>query len=121
MNTGLQDAHNLALLLTDIVQGRLDAGSLDRYERERRPVAERLVKVTDRAFGIIGRRGFAASFLRNRGSGLGASILPRIGRSRLGARLCGYLGQYRIRYHYLDYVADEAQLCLVVTAHRLIT
>jgi hypothetical protein len=67
-----------------------------------------------------GRRGFAASFLRNRGSGLGASILPRIGRSRLGARLCGYLGQYCIRYHYLDYVADEAQLCLVVTAHRLI-
>ena len=102
MNTGLQDAHNLALLLADIVQGRRDAGSLDRYERERRPVAERLVKVTDRAFGIIGRRSFAASFLRNRGSGLGTSIMPRIARSRLGARLGGYLGQYRIRYHYLD-------------------
>jgi 2-polyprenyl-6-methoxyphenol hydroxylase-like FAD-dependent oxidoreductase len=102
MNTGLQDAHNLALLLTDVAQGRLDAGSLDRYERERRPVAERLVKVTDRAFGIIGRRSFAASFLRNRGSGLGASILPRIARSRLGARLGGYVGQYRIRYRYLN-------------------
>ena len=102
MNTGLQDAHNLALLLADIVQGRSEAGSLDRYERERRPVAERLVKVTDRAFGIIGRRSFAASFLRNRGSGLGTSIMPRIARSRLGARLGGYLGQYRIRYHYLD-------------------
>ena len=102
MNTGLQDAHNLALLLTDITQGWCDAGSLDRYERERRPVAVRLVKVTDRAFGIVGRRSVAASLLRNRASGLGASLFPRIARSRLGARLGGYLGQYRIRYHYLD-------------------
>ena len=106
MNTGLQDAHNLALLLADVAQGRLDEGSLDRYERERRPVAELLVKVTDRAFGIIGRRSLAALFLRNRGSGLGAAVLPRIARSRLGARLGarlgGYLGQYRIRYRYLD-------------------
>jgi 2-polyprenyl-6-methoxyphenol hydroxylase-like FAD-dependent oxidoreductase len=106
MNTGLQDAHNLALLLTDVTQGRRDARSLDCYERERRPVAERLVKVTDRAFGIIGRRSFAASLLRNGASGLGGAIFPRIARSRLGSRLGsrvgGYLGQYRIRYHYLD-------------------
>jgi hypothetical protein len=102
MNTGLQDAHNLALLLSDVAQGRLDPSALDRYERERRPVAQRLVNVTDRAFGIIGRRSLAASVLRNRGSGLGASILPRIARSRLGGRLGGYLGQYRIRYHHFQ-------------------
>ncbi len=33
------------------------------------PLLSDLVKVTNRAFGIIGRRSFAASFLRNRGSG----------------------------------------------------
>jgi 2-polyprenyl-6-methoxyphenol hydroxylase-like FAD-dependent oxidoreductase len=102
MNTGLQDAHNLALLLADVAQGRLGAAALDRYERERRPVAQLLVKVTDRAFGVISRRGLAASLLRNAGSGVGASVIPRVARSRLGARLGGYLGQYRIRYHFLD-------------------
>ena len=71
MNTGLQDAHNLALLLADVRQGRLGTAALDRYEQERRPVAVMLVKVTDRLFGFIGRRnrrtalsGAAAGVLR---------------------------------------------------------
>ena len=66
MNTGLQDAHNLALLLADVAQGRVAASALSRYERERRPVALILVNVTDRAFGVVGRRGPAAALLRNR-------------------------------------------------------
>jgi 2-polyprenyl-6-methoxyphenol hydroxylase-like FAD-dependent oxidoreductase len=102
MNTGLQDAHNLGLLLADVSAGRVSPEALDRYERERRPVALLLVKVTDRAFGLIGRRNPAASFLRNHVSGIGASVLPRIARSRFGARLGGYLGQYRIRYHFVE-------------------
>ena len=53
MNTGLQDAHNLALLLADVRQERLDTAALGRYEQERRPVAVILVKVTDRLFGFI--------------------------------------------------------------------
>ncbi|GAB2842257.1 FAD-dependent monooxygenase [Actinocorallia aurea] len=101
MNTGLQDAHNLALLLADVAQGHLDPSALDRYERERRPVAEKLINVTDRAFGVIGRRGKGVSLFRNRFGFLAARLLPRITRSRLGPRLGGYLGQYRIRYHYL--------------------
>jgi hypothetical protein len=36
------------------------------------------------------------------GSGIGGSIMPRIARTGLGPRLGGYLGQYRIRYHYSD-------------------
>ena len=28
--------------------------------------------------------------------------MPRVARTRLGPRLGGYLGQYRIRYDYLD-------------------
>ena len=71
MNTGLQDAHNLALLLADVRQGRLGTAALDRYEQERRPVAVMLVKVTDRLFGFIGRRNrrtalFAPPGKRNR-------------------------------------------------------
>jgi 2-polyprenyl-6-methoxyphenol hydroxylase-like FAD-dependent oxidoreductase len=100
MNTGLQDAHNLALLLADVAHGRAGPEALDRYERERRPVAKILVNVTDRAFGVIGRRGFLLSALR-RGFSYGAGRLaPRILNTKLGHRLGGYIGQYRIRYHF---------------------
>ena len=40
MNSGLQDAHNLAWKLAIVCQGRAAATLLDSYEAERRPVAE---------------------------------------------------------------------------------
>ena len=100
MNTGLQDAHNLANLLADVAQGHLDAAALDRYERERRPVALRLVRVTDRAFSVVARRGRRTAWLRRRFSGVVANLAPRVLHTPLGARIGGYLGQYRIRYHF---------------------
>jgi 2-polyprenyl-6-methoxyphenol hydroxylase-like FAD-dependent oxidoreductase len=98
MNTGLQDAHNLALLLADVRQGRLGAAALDRYEQERRPVAVMLVKVTDRLFGLIGRRNRRTALIRRRAGGIGAHLAPRLLSTRFGRRIGGYLGQYRIRY-----------------------
>src|SRR3982751_2186080 len=53
MNTGLQDAHNLAFKLADVLQGRAGDGWLDRYAAERRPVAQTLVATTDRLFGFV--------------------------------------------------------------------
>jgi hypothetical protein len=100
MNTGLQDAHNLALLLADVRQERLDTAALGRYEQERRPVAVMLVKVTDRLFGFIGRRNRRTALLRRRVSAAGAHLAPRLLRTRFGRRIGGYLGQYRIRYHF---------------------
>jgi hypothetical protein len=100
MNTGLQDAHNLALLLADVRQERLDAAALDRYEQERRPVAVMLVKVTDRLFGFVGRRNRRTALLRRRVSAAGAHLAPRLLSTRFGRRIGGYLGQYRIRYHF---------------------
>jgi 2,4-dichlorophenol 6-monooxygenase len=41
LNTGLQDAHNLAWKLSAVVNGAADARLLDTYEQERRPVAAR--------------------------------------------------------------------------------
>ena len=38
MNTGVQDAHNLAWKLAAVVQGAAGAGLIDSYEAERRPV-----------------------------------------------------------------------------------
>jgi 2-polyprenyl-6-methoxyphenol hydroxylase-like FAD-dependent oxidoreductase len=103
MNTGLQDAHNLAMLLADVAAGRVAADAVARYERERRPVALILVNVTDRAFGVVGRRGPLAAVLRRNGiGGVGAKVVPLLFKSRLGARFGGYLGQYRIRYHFAE-------------------
>ena len=102
MNTGLQDAHNLAMLLADVSEGRLNDSALARYERERRPVAVHLVKVTDRAFGVIGRRSPATALFRRRFSSVVARVAPLLLKSPLGPLLGGYLGQYRIRYHFAD-------------------
>ncbi|RAG85105.1 hypothetical protein DN069_13325 [Streptacidiphilus pinicola] len=40
MNTGIQDAHNLAWKLAAVLRGNATDALLDSYERERRPVAE---------------------------------------------------------------------------------
>ncbi|MDT5073619.1 MAG: hypothetical protein QOH82_2939 [Mycobacterium sp.] len=102
MNTGLQDAHNLAMLLADVDDGRCSDDALERYERERRPVAVHLVEVTDRAFGVIGRRSPVTALFRRRISWIMGRVAPLIMKSRLGPRFGGYLGQYRVRYHFSD-------------------
>jgi 2-polyprenyl-6-methoxyphenol hydroxylase-like FAD-dependent oxidoreductase len=53
MNTGLQDAYNLAWKLALVVSGRAGAALLDSYEAERLPVAKRLLSTTDRAFSLV--------------------------------------------------------------------
>jgi len=53
MNTGLQDAYNLAWKLALVIDGRADAALLDSYEQERIPIARRLLETTDRAFRLV--------------------------------------------------------------------
>ncbi|MEU0493958.1 FAD-dependent monooxygenase [Mycobacterium sp. NPDC006124] len=103
MNTGLQDAHNLAMLLADVEQGRVKPAALSRYERERRPIALKLVNVTDRAFGYIGRRNLSARLARRFVSGpLGTFVVPLIKGSKVGSFGGGLIGQYRVHYHFAD-------------------
>lgn len=47
MNTGLQDAHNLAWKLALVIQGRGDEKILDTYQTERLPIIRDIVKNTD--------------------------------------------------------------------------
>jgi 3-(3-hydroxy-phenyl)propionate hydroxylase len=47
LNTGLQDAHNLAWKLAAVVHGDAPAALLDSYSAERRPVAAAVVRATD--------------------------------------------------------------------------
>ena len=66
MNTGLQDAYNLAWKLALVVTGRADAALLDSYEAERIPVAQRLMGTTDRAFSLIVSDNWLAGLFRTR-------------------------------------------------------
>jgi 2-polyprenyl-6-methoxyphenol hydroxylase-like FAD-dependent oxidoreductase len=53
MNTGLQDAYNLAWKLALVVQGNAEATLLDSYDAERRPIAQWLLHNTDRGFKLV--------------------------------------------------------------------
>jgi 2-polyprenyl-6-methoxyphenol hydroxylase-like FAD-dependent oxidoreductase len=64
MNTGLQDAYNLAWKLALVVNGRADAALLASYEEERVPVAQRLLNTTDRGFRLAVSDSWLAGFLR---------------------------------------------------------
>src|SRR5581483_11168925 len=46
MNTGIQDAYNLAWKLALVYRGRAPLSLLDTYEKERRPIAEDVLKTT---------------------------------------------------------------------------
>jgi 2-polyprenyl-6-methoxyphenol hydroxylase-like FAD-dependent oxidoreductase len=99
MNTGLQDAHNLAFKLADVVHGRAGDAWLDRYEAERRPVARTLVATTDRMFGFITSQRVQLKALRRLIVPLLAPVAVRLlPRASGGSRLFGYVGQIRIRY-----------------------
>src|SRR5699024_1560871 len=52
-----QNAHHLVGRLADVFAGCLAPAALERYERERRPVALTLTRATERAFGVIARPG----------------------------------------------------------------
>ncbi len=71
MNTGLQDAYNLGWKLALVASGRAGVDLLDSYEAERVPVAERLLRTTDRAFSVVVSNRWLAGLFRTR-------IMPRI-------------------------------------------
>ncbi|MBV8996424.1 MAG: FAD-dependent monooxygenase [Pseudonocardiales bacterium] len=53
MNTGIQDAWNLAWKLALVMHGQAPAELLDSYEAERIPVAQFLLRFTDRLFSLM--------------------------------------------------------------------
>jgi len=72
MNTGLQDAYNLAWKLALVVKGQAVSGLLDTYEEERIPIAQRLLNTTDRGFRLVVSDNWLAGIFRTQ-------IMARIG------------------------------------------
>ena len=79
MNTGLQDAYNLAWKLALVVQGRADESLLHSYEDERVRVAQRLLNTTDRGFRFIVADNLGAGLLRTQ-------VLARVAAFALGRK-----------------------------------
>lgn len=96
MNTGLQDAHNLAFKLADVIAGRRRDGWLDRYEAERRPVARKLVATTDQVFGLITSQRPSRRALRRIAVPLLMPLAVRFVPRR--SRLFEYVSQIRVHY-----------------------
>lgn len=96
MNTGIQDAANLAWKLALAVRRGAPAGLLDTYESERGPVGREVLRFTDRAFRIATSTSPLARFARGRVAPVVVPLALRIALARsTGVRLITELG---IRY-----------------------
>jgi 2-polyprenyl-6-methoxyphenol hydroxylase-like FAD-dependent oxidoreductase len=96
MNTGLQDAYNLAWKLALVISNRATPSLLDSYQAERMPFAHQLLSSTDRAFQWAISNTWLAGFLRTR-------IFPRVaalvmGRRTIRRRAFQLLSQIGISY-----------------------
>jgi hypothetical protein len=96
MNTGLQDAYNLAWKLALVVQGRAGDALLESYEAERRRVAQNLLRTTDRAFTQLVSQGWLGALVRTRIAANAVAIAMRFARVREAAFRT--ISQIGIRY-----------------------
>jgi len=87
MNTGIQDGVALGHVLDAVLAGRTDESGLDEYERTRRPIAKKVVAVTDRMTKMATLRGAHKRAMRNFMIGL-LSRMPPV-RRRLAMELAG--------------------------------
>jgi 2-polyprenyl-6-methoxyphenol hydroxylase-like FAD-dependent oxidoreductase len=96
MNTGIQDAYNLAWKMAFVIKGYAGAKLLETYNEERLPNAQRLLETTDRAFNILVGSNWFYSFMR-------MNILPlvakyAIGRDLVGKNIFSAISQIQINY-----------------------
>ncbi|GHO50537.1 FAD-dependent monooxygenase [Ktedonospora formicarum] len=73
MNTGIQDAYNLAWKLALVLEGKATPSLLDTYEQERRPIGEALLRDTETNTGVLLGGNAALRLLRDR------LVLPLMG------------------------------------------
>jgi 2-polyprenyl-6-methoxyphenol hydroxylase-like FAD-dependent oxidoreductase len=100
MNTGIQDAFNLAWKLAWVIKRQLNGADADlllgSYHDERHPVGQKLLKTTDRAFQIAATGNLVLATLRNLTAPL---VLPFLSRSRtVRFRAFRFISQLGIRY-----------------------
>jgi 2-polyprenyl-6-methoxyphenol hydroxylase-like FAD-dependent oxidoreductase len=105
MNTGIQDAYNLAWKLALVERGIADESLLDSYQAERHPIGVQLLKTTDRLFTVIAGQNLLSRIARGR-------VAPQLARhvlTRPSVRqwFVGTLAQLRQRYPHSPLNAEE--------------
>lgn len=97
MNTGLQDAANLAWKLSLVVQKKVKEKILDTYHSERWPIAQRLLKFTDRIFNLVISRNKSLIMARNAFFPIFAKLIMSGKKGR--EYIFSFISQLGIRYH----------------------
>lgn len=117
MNTGLQDAYNLAWKIAMVVRGDANEKLLDTYEQERMPFARQLLYSTDRAFAMATSDKWYHRLLRLR---LLPMVLPLLLRMKK-YRLRGFtaVSQIGIKYIHSDLTVNRMTVGVPIKAgHR---
>ena len=96
MNTGLQDAYNLAWKLAGVIDKKYAESILDTYSQERMPVAKALLKTTDRMFTDIIGQSWITRRLRKWILPLALSKLRTA--SAINTKIYGLISQTGIKY-----------------------
>ncbi|MGV3507661.1 MAG: FAD-dependent monooxygenase, partial [Sphingobacteriaceae bacterium] len=117
MNTGLQDAYNLAWKLAGVLEKKYPESILDTYAQERMPVAKRLLKTTDRLFTLVILQGWLVRKLKG-------IILPLLAKTfwKSGVtnrRLFEIISQTGIQYHDSQLSIHHSQSKKVKAGDRL--
>jgi NADPH-dependent dioxygenase len=91
MNTGIQDAYNLAWKLADVVRGLADEQILDSYDAERMPIGAALLRSTGTATSLVALRNVLAPVLMPVGLGIVRRVAP-LKRRIEGKMIRGFCG-----------------------------
>ena len=103
MNTGIQDAYNLAWKLALVIRGEADTALLDTYDTERGAVAAQVLRQTDLMFRAMTVQSAPLRAIRNR-------LLPfLISRRILIRRMQRTLGELDIRYRRSAIIAEAGR------------
>jgi 2-polyprenyl-6-methoxyphenol hydroxylase-like FAD-dependent oxidoreductase len=106
MNTGIQDAYNLAWKMAFVIKGYAREQLLETYNEERLPNAQKLLATTDRAFAVLAGSNWFFGFLR-------VTIFPSIAQyflslEAIGKRIFLLISQIRINYRNASLSRDES-------------
>jgi 2-polyprenyl-6-methoxyphenol hydroxylase-like FAD-dependent oxidoreductase len=105
MNTGLQDAANLAWKVALSVKGHGSNELLDSYNAERWPVGQKLLHFTDRLFSSMSSESTVTSTLRNICVPLMMKAVTHLKACR--QRVFNFISELGIRYHTNPFVQDN--------------
>ncbi len=97
MNTGLQDAANLAWKLALVLRGGSPLYLLETYHSERWPVGQKVLSFTDRMFSAVTSQSGWAPTLRSLLLPIFGAVMSRSGTVR--SRAFHFISQLGIRYH----------------------